>query len=70
MIDSADDKRFEETGQVLFELLEEEKLRRIPVLIYANKKDLDFALTPGDVNCISLLYVVMLAVLFYTNVVD
>lgn len=50
MIDSADDKRFEETGQVLFELLEEEKLRNVPVLIFANKKDLDFALAPGDVS--------------------
>lgn len=50
VIDSADDKRFEETGQVLFELLEEEKLRNVPVLIFANKKDLDFALAPGDVS--------------------
>ena len=50
MIDSADDKRFEETGQVLFELLEEDKLRNVPVLIFANKKDLDFALAPGDVS--------------------
>ena len=50
VIDSADDKRFEETGQVLFELLEEDKLKNVPVLIFANKKDLDFALAPGDVS--------------------
>lgn len=51
VIDSADDKRLQETGHVLFELLEEDKLRNVPVLIYANKKDLDFALAPGEVSC-------------------
>ncbi|XP_075865932.1 ADP-ribosylation factor-like protein 3 isoform X2 [Microcebus murinus] len=40
VIDSADRKRFEETGQELAELLEEEKLSCVPVLIFANKQDL------------------------------
>uniref|UniRef100_A0AAQ5XIW6 ADP-ribosylation factor-like protein 3 n=1 Tax=Amphiprion ocellaris TaxID=80972 RepID=A0AAQ5XIW6_AMPOC len=40
VIDSADRKRFEETGQELAELLEEEKLSGVPVLIFANKQDL------------------------------
>ncbi|XP_042120715.2 ADP-ribosylation factor-like protein 3 isoform X1 [Peromyscus maniculatus bairdii] len=40
VIDSADRKRFEETGQELTELLEEEKLSCVPVLIFANKQDL------------------------------
>ena len=40
VIDSADRKRFEETGQELQELLSEEKLIGVPLLIFANKQDL------------------------------
>ncbi|MGH0157659.1 UNVERIFIED_CONTAM: hypothetical protein FKN15_057323 [Acipenser sinensis] len=40
VIDSTDRKRFEETGQELAELLDEEKLSGVPVLIFANKQDL------------------------------
>ncbi|XP_053446580.1 ADP-ribosylation factor-like protein 3 [Nycticebus coucang] len=40
VIDSVDRKRFEETGQELDELLEEEKLSCVSVLIFANKQDL------------------------------
>ncbi|KAI1717306.1 ADP-ribosylation factor family domain-containing protein [Ditylenchus destructor] len=40
VIDSSDKKRFDETALELSELLEEEKLRRVPVLIFANKQDL------------------------------
>jgi len=40
VIDSADQKRFEESGVCLMELLEEEKLNGVPVLIFANKQDL------------------------------
>ncbi|XP_062340380.1 ADP-ribosylation factor-like protein 3 [Osmerus eperlanus] len=40
VIDSSDRKRFEETGQELVELLEEEKLGAVPLLIFANKQDL------------------------------
>ena len=46
MIDSADPKRFEETGQELQELLAEEKLLGVPLMIYANKQDLQYA-TPS-----------------------
>ena len=41
VIDSADRKRLEETGEELMELLEEEKLANAAVLIYANKQDLE-----------------------------
>ncbi len=40
MIDSADQKRFEETGQELQELLVEDKLVGVPLMIFANKQDL------------------------------
>ncbi|XP_044523169.1 ADP-ribosylation factor-like protein 3 [Gracilinanus agilis] len=40
VIDSADRERFEETGQELAELLDEEKLSGVPVLIFAYKQDL------------------------------
>ena len=50
VVDCADERRLEESAQVLFELLQEEKLCNVPILIFANKKDLDFALPPGDVS--------------------
>lgn len=40
VIDSADKKRFEETGMELAELLLDEKLSGVPVLMFANKQDL------------------------------
>ena len=40
VIDSSDRKRFDETAMELSELLEEEKLKNVPVLIFANKQDL------------------------------
>ena len=43
VIDSADPKRFGETGQELQELLSEEKLVGVPLMIYANKQDLQYA---------------------------
>ena len=51
VIDSADRKRFEETGQELTELLEEEKLSCVPVLIFANKQDLHVAIKEGITLC-------------------
>ncbi|CAM4586623.1 unnamed protein product [Lepidochelys olivacea] len=40
VIDSADKKRFEETGQELAELIEDESLMGVPLLVFANKQDL------------------------------
>ncbi|VDO19906.1 unnamed protein product [Heligmosomoides polygyrus] len=40
VIDSSDRRRFDETSVELMELLDEEKLSRVPVLIFANKQDL------------------------------
>lgn len=40
VIDSTDKKRFEETGLELAELIDDENLKGVPVLIYANKQDL------------------------------
>uniref|UniRef100_A0A452GR05 ADP ribosylation factor like GTPase 3 n=1 Tax=Gopherus agassizii TaxID=38772 RepID=A0A452GR05_9SAUR len=39
IIDSADKKRFEETGQELSELIEDESLTGVPLLVFANKQD-------------------------------
>ncbi len=50
VVDCADERRIEEAAQVLCELLQEEKLQNIPVLVFANKKDLDFALPAGEVR--------------------
>ncbi|KAH7731997.1 ADP-ribosylation factor-like protein 3 [Aphelenchoides avenae] len=40
VIDSSDRKRFDETALELSELLDEDKLKNVPVLIFANKQDL------------------------------
>ncbi|KAA0201102.1 GTP-binding ADP-ribosylation factor, partial [Fasciolopsis buskii] len=40
VIDSADKKRFEETGEELSELLAEDKLVGVPFIVFANKQDL------------------------------
>ena len=50
MIDSADKRRFDETGEELLELLEEEKLNKVPLLIYANKQDLFKSAKPDQVT--------------------
>lgn len=50
VIDSADRKRFEETGEELNELLEEPKLSGVPLLVYANKQDLLNSATAAEVS--------------------
>ncbi|CAH1259256.1 ARL3 [Branchiostoma lanceolatum] len=50
VIDSADRKRFEETGEELAELLEEDKLAGVPMLIFANKQDLFNAATATEIS--------------------
>uniref|UniRef100_A0A0N5AXC8 ADP-ribosylation factor-like protein 3 n=1 Tax=Syphacia muris TaxID=451379 RepID=A0A0N5AXC8_9BILA len=49
VIDSSDRKRFEETGLELLELLDEDKLRGVPLLIFANKQDLLTAAKASDI---------------------
>jgi ADP-ribosylation factor-like protein 3 len=50
VVDSADKKRLEETGVELNNLLEEEKLKDVPVLVLANKQDLANALSSADIS--------------------
>ncbi|NWX95273.1 ARL3 protein, partial [Nothoprocta ornata] len=49
VIDSADQKRFEETGQELAELTEQESLLGVPLLVFANKQDLATAAPAAEV---------------------
>lgn len=42
--------QFSPLSQELSELLEEEKLQGVPVLIFANKQDLDLKATPAEVR--------------------
>ncbi|XP_077992959.1 ADP-ribosylation factor-like protein 3 [Glandiceps talaboti] len=50
VIDSADRKRFEETGAELAELLDEEKLSGVPLLVFANKQDLFNASRASEIS--------------------
>ena len=49
VVDSADDVRLEEAHLELQGLLEEEALKNVPLLIYANKQDLQFAKDADEV---------------------
>ncbi|XP_072042787.1 ADP-ribosylation factor-like protein 3 [Amphiura filiformis] len=49
VVDSTDNPRFEETGMELDELLDEEKLKGVPLLVYANKQDLLNAKTASEI---------------------
>ncbi|KAF8061363.1 ARL3 [Scenedesmus sp. PABB004] len=49
VIDSADRRRIDECGAELAQLLEEEKMRGVPVLVLANKQDLLAALSADEV---------------------
>ena len=48
VIDSSDKKRFEETSVELNELLMDEKLKGVPLLVFANKQDLFNAAPASD----------------------
>eukprot|EP01105_Mastigella_eilhardi_P028319 TRINITY_DN924_c0_g2_i3.p1 TRINITY_DN924_c0_g2~~TRINITY_DN924_c0_g2_i3.p1 ORF type:complete len:185 (-),score=51.50 TRINITY_DN924_c0_g2_i3:218-730(-) len=50
VIDSTDDARMLETGEELMSLLKEDKLAKIPVLVFANKQDLANAATAKAVR--------------------
>ncbi|KAG5446777.1 ADP-ribosylation factor protein 3 [Clonorchis sinensis] len=50
VIDSADRKRFEETGEELSELLAEDKLTGVPFIVFANKQDLLNAETADKIS--------------------
>ncbi|XP_054613093.1 ADP-ribosylation factor-like protein 3 [Dunckerocampus dactyliophorus] len=48
VIDSSDNKRFEETSLELSELLEADELAAVPLLVFANKQDLMTAISASD----------------------
>ena len=49
MVDSSDTNRLEETGEELSELLTDDKLREVPLLVYANKQDVAQSVTGAQI---------------------
>jgi ADP-ribosylation factor-like protein 3 len=49
VVDSSDEDRLKECVEELTSLLQEETLQKVPLLIYANKQDLELALEPSEV---------------------
>merc|ERR1712100_875350 len=49
VIDSSDSRRLQESGEELRELLAEDKLGRVPLLIFANKQDLLQAVSTDEI---------------------
>ena len=49
VVDSSDEERLNECIEELNELLAEEGLQKVPLLVYANKQDLTFALEAEEI---------------------
>ncbi|XP_037948083.1 ADP-ribosylation factor-like protein 3 [Teleopsis dalmanni] len=49
VIDCTDRKRLSETGSELFELLMDNRLKQVPLLVFANKQDLPDAMSSAEV---------------------
>ena len=54
VVDSSDEVRLKECSEELQNLLGEENLLNVPMLVFANKQDLQFALDAEEVNCFKL----------------
>ena len=50
VIDSSDESRVKECTETFNYLMSEEKLSKVPILVFANKQDLEFSLKPDEVN--------------------
>lgn len=53
VVDSSDEVRLKECSEELINLLGEENLKNVPLLVFANKQDLQFALEADNVRKIS-----------------
>ena len=49
VIDSSDSDRLEETGKELYNIIQQPELSGIPLVIYANKQDLNMALSVDEI---------------------
>ena len=49
VIDSSDSYRLEETGKELYSILQQPELSGVPLVIYANKQDLNLALNTDEI---------------------
>jgi len=50
MIDSNDPDRFKTAKEELYKLLNEDELKKIPILVYVNKQDLGTSKTPYEIS--------------------
>lgn len=50
VIDSSDEGRVKECKETFNYLMSEEKLEKVPILVFANKQDLEFSLKPDEVS--------------------
>lgn len=49
VIDSSDEGRVKECKETFMYLMNEEKLEKVPILVLANKQDLEFAMKPDEI---------------------
>lgn len=50
LIDSSDEGRVKECKETFMYIMNEDRLEKVPILVFANKQDLDFALKPDEVR--------------------
>ena len=49
MVDSSDAERIDESRDELFEVLNDDQMRNVPVVVIANKQDLPNAMSPAKI---------------------
>ena len=54
VVDSSDEQRLKECSDELQNLIQEENLKNVPVLVFANKQDLQLALDAEEVRILHL----------------
>ena len=70
VVDSSDEVRLKECSETLQELLGEDNLQKVPLLVFANKQDLTFALDAEQVTKHLYRLNLYLIVLFYLQIMS
>ena len=50
VVDSTDEKRFAKSRSLMHKTLRDADLQKVPVLIFANKQDMENAKSPNEIN--------------------
>lgn len=57
VIDSSDESRVKECKETFNYLMSEKELENVPILVFANKQDLDFSMKPDEVRNLFFIFI-------------